>query len=94
MGHGVHAAVRRAIAHLWERRAESIALDDLATHTALNKFHLCRAYLAQIGMPSHAPYAPPHLARDGAPRASELAARVGLHDQSQLTHHFSGASSE
>jgi AraC-like DNA-binding protein len=85
--------VRRAMAYLRERLAESITLDDLAQHSALDKFHLCRAFRAQIGMPPHAYLT--HLRVQRAQellaqgvRASELAPRVGLYDQSQLTRHF------
>ncbi len=85
--------VRRAMEYLRERLAESITLDDLATHAALDKFHLCRAFRAQIGMPPHTYLT--HLRIQRARqllatgvRASELAPRVGLYDQSQLTRHF------
>ena len=85
--------VRRAMHHLRERLAESITLDDLATYAALDKFHLCRAFRAQIGMPPHTYLT--HLRVQRAKellaqgvRASELASRVGLYDQSQLTRHF------
>jgi AraC-like DNA-binding protein len=85
--------VRRATQHLRERLAESITLDDLATYAALDKFHLCRAFRAQIGMPPHTYLT--HLRIQRAKellaqgvRASELAPRVGLYDQSQLTRHF------
>lgn len=75
------------------RLAESVTLDDLASYAALDKFHLCRAFRAQIGMPPHAYLAHLRIERakellaDGV-RASELAPRVGLYDQSQLTRHF------
>jgi AraC-like DNA-binding protein len=85
--------VRRALEYLREKLAESITLDDLAKHSALDKFHLCRAFRAQIGMPPHAYLT--HLRVQRARlllaqgvRASELAPRVGLYDQSQLTRHF------
>src|SRR5882672_1862834 len=41
--------VRRAMEYLRERLAESITLEDLAVHADLDKFHLCRAFRAQIG---------------------------------------------
>jgi AraC-like DNA-binding protein len=85
--------VRRAMEYLRERLAESVTLDDLAAHAALDKFHLCRAFRAQIGMPPHTYLT--HLRIQRAKellaqgvRASELAPRVGLYDQSQLTRHF------
>jgi AraC-like DNA-binding protein len=85
--------VRRAMEYLRERLAESIRLDDLAAYAALDKFHLCRAFRAQIGMPPHAYLTHLRIQRakellaEGV-RASELAPRVGLYDQSQLTRHF------
>ncbi len=85
--------VRRAMEYLRARLAESITLDDLASFAALDKFHLCRAFRAQIGMPPHAYLTHLRVQRakelltEGV-RASELAPRVGLYDQSQLTRHF------
>lgn len=85
--------VRRAMELLRERLAETVVLDDLASHAGLDKFHLCRAFRAQIGMPPHA-----YLTRLRIMRAKELLAagmkpsdvalRVGLYDQSQLNRHF------
>jgi len=85
--------VRRAMEYLRQRLAEPISLDDLATYAVLDKFHLCRAFRAQIGMPPHAYLTHLRIQRarellaQGV-RASELAPRVGLYDQSQLTRHF------
>ncbi|HET9929993.1 MAG TPA: AraC family transcriptional regulator [Polyangiaceae bacterium] len=85
--------VRRAMEYLREQLTEPISLDDLARHAALDKFHLCRAFRAQVGMPPHAYLT--HLRVQRAKellaqgmRASELAPHVGLYDQSQLTRHF------
>ncbi len=85
--------VRRAMGYLRERLAESITLDDLALYSGLDKFHLCRAFRAQIGMPPHAYLTHLRIQRAkellaAGVRASELAPRVGLYDQSQLTRHF------
>lgn len=46
--------VRRALELLRERLAEPVTLDDLAAHADLDKYHLCRAFRSQIGMPPHA----------------------------------------
>jgi AraC-like DNA-binding protein len=85
--------VRRAMEYLRTRLAESITLDDLASYAGLDKFHLCRAFRAQVGMPPHTYLT--HLRIERARqllvqgvRASELAPRVGFYDQSQLTRHF------
>lgn len=85
--------VKRAMEYLRERLSESITLDDLADYAALDKFHLCRAFRAQIGMPPHAYLTHLRIHRAKAlliegVRASELAPHVGLYDQSQLTKHF------
>jgi AraC-like DNA-binding protein len=86
-------AVRRAIELLRERLADAVTLDALAAHAGTDKFHLCRAFRAQVGLPPHA-----YLTRLRIMRAKELLAagvkpgeiapRVGLYDQSQLNRHF------
>jgi AraC-like DNA-binding protein len=85
--------VRRAMDYLRERLAESFTLDDIAAYAALDKFHLCRAFRAQVGMPPHAYLTHLRIQRArqllaSGLRASEVAPRVGLYDQSQLTRHF------
>lgn len=90
---GASRPVRRAIELMRERLGESITLDDLADHAEFDKFHLCRAFRAQIGMPPHAYLThlriarAKHLLRSGV-RASEIAPLVGIYDQAQLTRHF------
>lgn len=86
-------SVRRALDFLHERLAEVFTLDDLAKHAELDKFHLCRAFRRQVGMPPHAYLtqlrimrAKELLAAGGRP--VEVAAQVGLYDQSQLNRHF------
>ncbi|MFO0616800.1 MAG: AraC family transcriptional regulator [Polyangiaceae bacterium] len=85
--------VRRAVEYLRERLADPISLDDLAHHASLDKFHLCRAFRAQIGMPPHAYLTHLRVIRAKAllkqgVRATDVAPRVGLYDQSQLNRHF------
>jgi AraC-like DNA-binding protein len=85
--------VRRAIAYLHEHLADAVTLDDLARAADLDKFHLCRAFRAQVGMPPHAYLTHLRIARakqllDRGVRASAIAPRVGLYDQSQLNRHF------
>ena len=70
-----------------------MTLDALADHANTDKFHLCRAFRAQVGLPPHA-----YLTRLRIMRAKELLAagvkpgevaqQVGLYDQSQLNRHF------
>jgi AraC-like DNA-binding protein len=85
--------VGRALAYLRERLCDSITLNDLAKHAVLDKFHLCRAFRAQIGMPPHTYLTHLRIARakellaQGV-RATDVALLVGLYDQAQLTRHF------
>ncbi|HVJ19958.1 MAG TPA: AraC family transcriptional regulator, partial [Polyangiaceae bacterium] len=85
--------VRLALEYIRARFGDSITLDDLARHAELDKFHLCRAFRAQIGMPPHAYLTHLRVARAkellrGGVRASDLAPLVGIYDQAQLTRHF------
>lgn len=85
--------VRRAMEYLRERLADSFTLADLADHADLDKFHLCRAFRAQIGMPPHAYLTHLRILRAkelllGGVRASDVAPLIGLYDQAQLTRHF------
>jgi AraC-like DNA-binding protein len=86
-------AVTRARALLDARITESVSLDELAAHARLDKFRLCRAFREQIGLPPHAyvTHRRVSLAQvllvKGVSQA-EVAARVGLYDQSQLHRHF------
>jgi AraC-like DNA-binding protein len=85
--------VRRAMEYLRERLDDPITLADLADHAGLDKFHLCRAFRAQIGMPPHRYLTHLRIARAKqllrrGVRASDVAPLVGLSDQAQLTRHF------
>lgn len=85
--------VRRAIEHLRAHLARPVTLADLAATAGLDKFHLCRAFRAQVGMPPHTYLThlrvarAKELLREGV-RASEIAPRVGFCDQAHLTRHF------
>jgi AraC-like DNA-binding protein len=87
------AAVVRARALLDARLTETITLDELAAHARLDKFHLCRAFRNEVGLPPHAYVTHRRVSRAqdllsrGIPQA-EVAASVGLYDQSQLHRHF------
>jgi AraC-like DNA-binding protein len=86
-------AVRRAHEALRARFAEPITLDELAEHAGLDKFHLCRAFRSQVGMPPHAYLTRLRIMRakqllDAGVRPIEVAPLVGLYDQSQLNRHF------
>ncbi|MFT3713206.1 MAG: AraC family transcriptional regulator [Archangium sp.] len=91
--HAPTRSVRRALELLRERYAEPISLDELSAHAGQDKFHLCRAFRAQVGMPPHAYLtelrihrARALLAKGAKPR--DVAPQVGLYDQSQLNRHF------
>jgi len=85
--------VRRAMEYLRARLGDAITLDDLADYADLDKFHLCRAFRAQIGMPPHAYLMrlrivrAKELLRAGV-RATDVAPLVGFCDQAQLTRQF------
>jgi AraC-like DNA-binding protein len=85
--------VRRALELLRERLADEVTLDDLADHAGTDKFHLCRAFRAQVGLPPHAYLTELRILRAkellaAGVRPSEDAPRVGIYDQSQLNRHF------
>lgn len=85
--------VRRAVELLKASLDRPVSLDDLARHAGLDKFRLCRAFRAQIGLAPHAYLThlrigrAKDLLRRGV-RASALAGQVGLSDQAQVTRHF------
>lgn len=86
-------AVRCAIELLRSRLADPISLDDLAAHTGLDKFHLCRAFRAQVGLPPHSYLTQLRIARAkqllaAGVKPSDIAPRIGMYDQSQLNRHF------
>src|SRR5262249_25422530 len=85
--------LRRALELLHERFADGLTLDELAVHAELDKFHLCRAFRAHVGMPPHAYLTHLRIRRAkellaAGTRPSDVAAQVGLYDQSSLNRHF------
>lgn len=90
---GASRAVRLARAFLHDALADKITLDALAEHAGLDKFHLVRAFRAEVGLP---PYE--YLTHARVSRAKELLRRgmlvaeaaqaVGFYDESQLHRHF------
>lgn len=86
-------AVHRAKQLLRDRHADVVTLADLAAHAGLDRFRLCRAFRAEVGLPPHAYllqlriHHAKELLRSGV-RAGEVAAAVGFYDQAQLTRHF------
>jgi AraC-like DNA-binding protein len=86
-------AVRRARDFLQDGLAEKVTLDALAEHAGLDKFHLVRAFRAEVGVPPYEYLTHLRVARAsvllarGVP-AAEAAQAVGLYDESQLSRHF------
>lgn len=96
IGDGKHATtkpVRRAMESMRDHLGDALTLDELAAHAGLDKFHLCRAFRAQVGMPPHAYLTrlrimrAKHLLGRGV-KPGDVALQVGLYDQSQLNRHF------
>lgn len=86
-------AVRRARAYLHDALADKITLDDLAAHATLDKFHLVRAFRAEVGLPpyEYLTYLRVSRAREllgRGVRVAEVAQTVGFCDESQLYRHF------
>jgi AraC-like DNA-binding protein len=85
--------VRRARAFLLDHLSESITLDALAEHARLDKFHLARAFTAEVGLPPYAFLLHARIARArallrGGMRPSDVALALGFCDQSQFHRHF------
>jgi AraC-like DNA-binding protein len=93
VGQRAPRAVRLARAFLHDAVADKITLDDLATHAGLDKFHLVRAFRAEVGLPPYEylthlrVWKAKELLQRGA-RVAEAAQAVGFFDQSQLHRHF------
>ena len=86
-------AVRRARAFLHDSLADKVTLDDVATCAGLDKFHLVRAFRAEVGVPPYEYLTQARVAkakdllRTGA-RVAAVAQAVGFYDESQLHRHF------
>jgi AraC-like DNA-binding protein len=92
-GGGFRPSVRRAREFLLDHVADDVTLDALADHARADKFHLCRAFSQEIGFPPYAFLTQARIARAcillrRGLRPSEIAARVGFCDQSQMHRHF------
>lgn len=90
---GLRPSVRRARAFLLDHVADDVSLDALADHARADKFHLCRAFSREIGLPPYAFLTQARIARARillrrGVRPTEVAALVGFCDQSQMHRHF------
>jgi len=86
-------AVRLARAFLHDAIADKITLDDLADHAGLDKFHLVRAFRAEVGLPPYEYLTHVRISRakellQGGVRVAAAAQAVGFYDESQLHRHF------
>jgi AraC-like DNA-binding protein len=86
-------AVRLARAFLHDALADKITLDDLATHAGLDKFHLVRAFRAEVGLPpyeylTHARISKARELLQRGTLVADAAQAVGFCDESQLHRHF------
>jgi AraC-like DNA-binding protein len=90
---GLRPSVRRARDFLLDHVAEDVTLDDVAEHARADKFHLCRAFSQELGIPPYAFLTQARIARarmllrQGV-RPSAVAPLVGFCDQSQMHRHF------
>ncbi len=86
-------SVRRARQYLLENLAEKVTLDALAEHARTDKFHLCREFSRELGLPPYAFLTQARIVRASimlrrGVAASDVASRVGFCDQSQMHRHF------
>lgn len=87
------APVGRALEVIEARYTGPLSLDELAAHAELDKFHLCRAFRDEVGLPPYAYVTHRRISRAQQLLAagvvpSEVAVQVGFCDQSQLHRHF------
>jgi AraC-like DNA-binding protein len=86
-------AVRRAYDAIRADLTVAIALDELAAHAGVDKYRLVRAFRAEVGVPPYEFLTQLRVARAanllGRGRTvADVAASVGLYDESQLHRHF------
>ena len=79
--------------HTFGTVTEKITLDALAEHAGLDKFHLVRAFRAEVGLPPYEYLTHVRISRakellQRGMRVAEAAQAVGFYDESQLHRHF------
>lgn len=85
--------VHQVVEALHEALPEGITLEALARQVGWDRFHLCRAFREELGMPPYAYLTHLRVSRarrllSQGLRPSEVALQVGFYDQSQLNRHF------
>jgi AraC-like DNA-binding protein len=85
--------VLRARQFLLDHLADKVTLDAVAAYARTDKFHLCREFSRELGLPPYAFLTQARVVRASillrrclAP--SDVASRVGFCDQSQMHRHF------
>jgi AraC-like DNA-binding protein len=91
--HAERPAVARARAYLRERMLEQVRLDELADHVRLDKYHLIRAFRAEVGVPPYEYLTQLRMQRARAllragMTSTQVASALGYCDQSQFHRHF------
>jgi AraC-like DNA-binding protein len=91
--HSLRPSVRRARDFLLDHLADDVTLDAVADHARADKFHLCRAFSQELGLPPYAFLTQARIARarillQQGLRPSDIAPLVGFCDQSQMHRHF------
>ncbi len=85
--------VARSVEYIHAHLTETITLDALAVVAGLDRFHLCRAFREDVGLPPYAYLIELRLSRARellgcGVAVGEVAAHLGFYDQSQLNRHF------
>jgi len=90
----VHPNIRRALMFINDHFAERITLADVAREAALSRFHFCRLFHGEIGVPFHKYLRDVRVRRaksclaDSYLRVSEIAYAVGFNDLSHFDRTF------
>lgn len=88
-----HPAVARVQEFLHSHYAANVSLDDLAQIADLSRYHLCRVFAREVGVPPHVYQTQVRIQRArlllarGTPPV-EVARLVGFYDQSHFGQHF------
>lgn len=87
------SSLLRARRYLIDHLADKVTLDAVADYARTDKFHLCRAFSRELGLPPYAFLTQARIVRASillrrGVTPSDVASRVGFCDQSQLHRHF------